>query len=318
MQNYFLISFFLLFATMFPSTPKAQAVGWEAAIEKVEQSALKYSDYAFKELGSRWIGPANYSIRFDTHRCAILGRMLGQPGAIQHIENFDYPSLDSSSDAWDLLVFSLTLENWVAAARSSLKMSRDERVNTWNLDCVGEIGIATNLYIESGQSNAKFKVSEQVLVVYGDIDAGFFEKFKTQLKANPHIEEVSLGSGGGSVRDALLAGFEIRRLGLITTLTGNCFSACPLVFMGGVSRILWANRPYELGFHQIYTDDGNAISFDDPTYDLVRQYMTEMGVNPQMVIPWMLSAGPSEMFEPYASDLCASRVSTFVQRICGF
>lgn len=317
MRNYAFISLILLVAATLPNGSRAQDIDWEAAIETVEQSALSYSDYAFSELGSRWVGPANESIKFNTHRCAILGRMLGLPEAIQHIETFDYPPLDASSDAFDLLVFSLTLENWVAAARATLEMNRDERVNVWNLDCVGEVGIAANLFIESGQPNATFEVKGRILVVYGDIDAGFFERLKNQLEANPNIEEVALGSGGGSVRDALLAGYEIRRLGLSTTLYGNCFSACPLVFMGGVERVLWA-APHRLGFHQIYTGDGNAISADDPTYEITGQYLTEMGVNAQVVISWMLSARPSEMFEPAVSDLCAPRVSTFVQRICGF
>jgi hypothetical protein len=317
MRNYAVISLILLVAAMLPNGSKAQDIDWEAAIETVEQSALSYSDYAFSELGSRWVGPANYSIRFNTHRCAILGRMLGLPEAIQHIETFDYPPLDASSDAFDLLVFSLTLENWVAAARASLEMNRDERVNVWNLDCVGEVGIAANLFIESGQPNATFEVKGRTLVVYGDIDAGFFERLKNLLEANPNIEEVALGSGGGSVRDAVLAGYEIRRLGLSTTLYGNCFSACPLIFMGGVERVLWAGS-HRLGFHQIYIGDGNAISADDPAYDITRQYLTEMGVNAQVVISWMHSARPSEMFEPAVSDLCAPRVSTFVQRICGF
>lgn len=300
-----------------PSGSRAQDIDWEDAIEAVEKSALSYSDYAFEELGSRWVGPANYSIKFHTHRCAILGRMLGLSEAIQHIETFDYPPLDTSSDAFDLLVFSLTLENWVAAARASLKMNRDERINVWNLDCVGEVGIAANLFIETSQPNATFEVNDQTLVVYGDINFGFFERLKNQLAANPNIQKVALGSGGGSVRDALLAGYEIRRLGLSTTLHGNCFSACPLVFMGGVERVLWA-APHRLGFHQIYTGDGNAISADDPTYEIAGQYMTEMGINAQVVMSWMLSARPSDMFEPAISDLCAPKVSTFVQRVCGF
>jgi hypothetical protein len=171
--------------------------------------------------------------------------------------------------------------------------------------------------MESSQPNATFEIKGKTLVVYGDIDAGFFERLKSQLDATPTIEEIGLKSGGGSVRDALLAGYEIRRRGLSTTLYGNCFSACPLVFMGGVKRILWAS-PHRLGFHQIYTGEGIPLSADDPVCDLAAKYMVAMGVDPQVVIPWMLSARPSEMFEPDVSSLCSSGVSTFVQRICGW
>ncbi len=308
---------FLIICGAFPSGSKAQEVDWETAIEIVEQSASSYSDYAFEELGSRWVGPANDSIRFNTHRCAILGRMLGLPEVIQHIETFEYPPLDASIDAFDLLVFSVTLENWVAAARTVLAMSRDERVNVWNLDCVGEFDIAEDLFIESISPNAAFSVNGRTLFVYGDINIGFFDGFINQINSNPEVEEISLGSGGGSVRDAILAGNEIRRLGLNTTLHGNCFSACPLIFMGGSERTLWAS-PHRLGFHQIYTGYGNPIAFDDPVYDIVDRYILEMGISSQVVISWMLSAPPSEMLEPNLTDLCAPRVSTFVQRVCGF
>lgn len=317
MKNYIVLPLVILLATLIYSGAKAQNVGWDVAIVRVEESARKYSDHAFKVLGSRWVGPANDSIKFDTHRCAILGRMLGHTEAIQHIETFEYPPLDGSVDAFDLLVFSLTLENWVAAARASLKMEPSMRINVWNLECVGEQGIPADLFMESSQPNATFRIEGKTLVVYGDIDAGFFERFKSQLDAAPTIEEVGLGSGGGSVPDALLAGYEIRRRGLSTSLRGNCFSACPLVFMGGVKRILWAS-PYRLGFHQIYSGDGIPRSAEDPIYELTAKYMIAMGVDPQVVIPWMLSAGPSEMFEPDVRNLCAPGVSTFVQRVCGW
>jgi hypothetical protein len=315
MKNYLAISLTAILTFISTTGAKAQSVDWNAAIVRVEKSAQEYSDYAFNILGSKWVGPANDSIRFDTHRCAILGRMLGQAEAIQHIETFEYPPLDGSVDAFDLLVFSLTLENWVAAARASLEMGESERVNVWNLECVGEEGIPTDLFLESSQPNATFEVRDNTLVVYGDIDSNFYARFREQLDATPEVEEIALGSGGGSVRDALLAGYEIRRRGLSTVLHGNCFSACPLVFMGGVERILWAS-PHRLGFHQFYTGAGIPIPFDDQIYVLTTRYMIDMGVDPEIVLPWILSAPPGEMFEPDVRSLCSPGVSTFVQRIC--
>ena len=317
MKNYiaFLLGIILTFLSS--SFANAQNDDWETAIVSVEKSAKKYSDHAFKILGSRWVGPANNSIRFDTHRCAILGRMLGHAEAIQHIETFEYPPLDNSIEAFDLLVFSITLDNWVAAARATVKMNSSQRVNIWNLECVGKQGISESIFMESSQPNATFEINGNTLVVYGGIDSGFFERLKGQLDSALNIEEISLGSGGGSVSDALLAGYEIRRRGLSTTLHGNCFSACPLVFMGGVKRILWAS-PHRLGFHQIYTGEGIPVSADDPVYALTVKYMDAMGVDSQVVKSWMLSTRPSEMFEPDVATLCPSGVSTFVQRICGW
>ena len=65
------------------------------------------------------------------------------------------------------------------------------------------------------------------------------------------------GSGGGYIDEAMKAGAYIRRKELGTTLYINCDSACPLVFMAGVERLNWSPYP-KLGFHQIYTPDGQA------------------------------------------------------------
>lgn len=314
MRKYLIV---LLLQLVSATASVAQGTSWETAIQRVEESSKEYFDYAVDVGGTSWAGTAYNGYHFDRHLCAIVGRMLEQVEAIKEIENLDYPPMDATSDAHDLLVFSISLENWTIAARRAVDMNRDEKINVWNLDCVGEMGIPTNLFMESAQPNAAFDLNGKSLLVYGDIEAGFFDRLESQLDANPEIQEIALGSGGGSVRDALLSGYEIRRRGISTTIYGNCFSACPLVFMGGKSRVLWAS-PSRLGFHQIYTGEGNAVPVEDPIYQLTARYMVDMGVNPQVVIPWMLSARPHEMFEPEVSDLCAPGVATFVQRVCGW
>jgi hypothetical protein len=260
---------------------------------------------------------ANYSIKYDVHLCAILGRMLGLTQEIQQIETFDYPELNSTSDPSAMLEFSLTLENWVYAARDSVAMDEITRRKTWNLECVGRLGIPKSAFVENSEPNATFRKDGTTVFVYGDIDFGFFERFASFLEANPGVKKVSLGSGGGSVRDAMLTGHAIRKLGLSTTIHGNCFSACPIVFVGGVERTLFAS-PNRLGFHQVATGNGRAVPFGDPTYDAIADYFLEMGVDPNTVISWMQSAAPDGMFEPDVSALCDPNVATFVQRICGW
>lgn len=294
----------------------ARADSWDKAIANVEKSAAEYFDYAVEVGGTSWAGTMYNGYKSQEHECAILGRMLDRVEAIKHLEEFDYPPMDARSEAQDLLVFSISLQNWVAAARWAKNATLDQRINRWNLDCVGQFGIASNLFMESIRPEAEFEVKGTQLHVYGDIEVGFAQRFEQALKSNPSISEVTLGSGGGSVRDALVAGLLIRSRGLDTTIYGNCYSACPLVFMGGNHRVVWA-APYRLGFHQIYTGEGVPIPFDDQLYRLVAQYVTEMGGDPSTVLAWMYSAGPSEMFEPEPADLCAPNVATFVQRICG-
>lgn len=303
-----------IFAQLFAH--ETTAASWDDAIEVVSEKAEEYHDYAVAVGGTSWAGTMYNGYKSVEHQCAILGRMLGKPEAIKHIEQFEYPPMDARSEPHDLLVFAISLRNWVASARWANEASRDQRINRWNLDCVGKFGIASNLSMKSENPDAEFEVQGNQLHVYGDIDFGFAERFAVILKANPSITEVTLGSGGGSVHDALLAGVMIRQRGLNTTIYGNCFSACPLVFMGGNRRVVWA-APYRLGFHQIYTGGGVAIPLDDKLYGFVSQYVARMGGEPRYVLSWMFSASPSQMYEPKPQELCDAVVATFVQRICG-
>ncbi|MCV0352378.1 MAG: hypothetical protein K5863_20055 [Nitratireductor sp.] len=254
--------------------------------------------------------------KYDEHRCAILGRMLDMQSSIQHIEEFDHPPMDTRSDPHDLLVFAISLRNWVAAARWAVDARDSERKNVWNLDCVGNFGIAKSLFLDSEQPNAEFEVTGAQLHVYGDIDAGFAKRFIEFLNSHPDLEEVTLGSAGGSVADAIVAGLAIRHRGLSTTIYGNCYSACPLVFLGGVRRVVWA-APYRLGFHQIYQGEGVPLPFDDDTYIALAGYAERMGADAELLLLWMYSAGPEEIYEPPVDDLCLARIATFVQRRCG-
>ena len=294
---------------------KALAGRWEDAIETVTNSADEYHEYAVEVGGTGWAGTMYNGYKSVEHRCAIVGRMLGHIEAIKHIEEFEYPPMDARSDPQDLLVFAISLDNWAGGAKWAINATNDQRINFWNLDCVGRFEIASDLFMENDNPSAEFRVDGNRLDVYGDIEFGFADRFAAILDASPSVTVVTLGSGGGSVRDALIAGMLIRQRGLDTSLWGNCYSACPLVFMGGIGRLVWA-APYRLGFHQIYTGEGIPIAFDDPLYQLVYQYIREMGGNPEYVLPWMFMALPSDMHEPHPQELCDAFVATWVQRKC--
>lgn len=297
------------------SSAGAQSVSWQDAIERVEGSAEEYRQAAI-DRGTSWAGTMYNGYLYDEHRCAILGRLLDLHVMVEHIEQFDYLPINEQTDPHDLLVFSISLDNWAAAARWAVGASESERINRWNLDCVGAFGIPRDAFLESDAPEATFVRDGDWLFVYGDIEPGFFERFVQALDMHSTARIVVLGSGGGSVRDAILAGAEIRRRGLETTIYGNCYSACPMVFVGGTERVLWAS-PYRLGFHQI-SADGAAVGADHPIYSVVARYLYDMGVDASAVIPWMLAAPPTEMFEPPVDALCSPGVATFVQRVCGW
>jgi hypothetical protein len=229
---------------LLPTPVASHSVSWKDAIARVEASAEKYRTYA-RERGVTGAGSMYGTLDVARHTCAILGRMLGHTEAIRHLEEMEYPPLLSNGEedyAHSMLVFSVSLGNWVFSARQALKASKVQRIKIWNLDCAGNQGIPQALMMSIPNPEAEFVRDGAGLLVLGDIDVGFAERFRAALEANRGVEEILLGSDGGSVIDALMAGRMIRARGLKTTLYYNCNSACPLVFLGGVRRAVGATR----------------------------------------------------------------------------
>lgn len=318
--NALVLGLTLTFATIL-TAPQATAQNnnWPKAIAAVEKTAGQYIDFGLRESGStslqQGIGIIGLTQDIEKHRCAILGRMLGKIEAIAELEQFDYPPMSSDLDPYEAMMIGASLDNWVGSAKAALEQSEDERINTWNLDCVGTL-VPASEGIASDRPDAVVSADGGTLRFYGNIDAGFFDRFLEELNKHPNVREISLGSGGGSVKDALLAGREIRNRGLDTVLYGNCYSACPLVFVGGVNRILWATVRHDFGFHRLSIRDGSPLPDDHAIYGLIAEYLVEMGVDAETYIGWMQSADPSDMYSPEPWDLCEPGVTTFVQRIC--
>lgn len=299
-------------------TTVAEATSLDDSIQQMSGVVEEY--HAYNELvtgGNTWAGSMYDGYKLFEHRCAIVGRLLGFTDAVRSLEEFDYLPMDSSSDVHDLLVFTLGLDNWILSAIWARDATQDQRINYWNLDCIGRYGIPPNLAMQADRPDADFELrGSTMLLVYGDIETGFANRFVAFLDANPSVLSVVLGSAGGSLSDALIAGRAIRTRGIDTSLHGNCRSACALVFLGGVRRINW-RLPFFLGFHQVYSTTTGPIPFNDPIYKMVSYYVAEMGVSPDVVLAWMQSASPEEMYTPSGAELCDSLVATWIQRECG-
>lgn len=303
----------LILVSHFPSFALAD-MSWDDAIEAVSEKSSRYYDYAL-DLGSGHPGTALHGIGHDRHLCAITGRMLGFKDEIKEAETFQSPSLAPDADPFELMEHSVFLDSWVIAARRAIAMTESQKKSLWNLECIGNHGIPLKAYIDEPDLRSDFSVLDNTLVVYGDIDGGFHDRFLAALNANPDVVSVAFGSAGGSVADAILSGLEIRKRGLSTTLHGPCFSACPLVFMGGETRDIWMGPGPHLGFHRVYTPRGE-VPLNDEVYRHIAEYIAAMDVDPIQVLEWMALAGASEIFEPSLEQLCGSRVATWVQRVC--
>lgn len=298
------------------SAVAAEEISWDAAVQAVRKKNSEYYSYAMK-LGSGHPGTSLHGLGADRHRCAIAGRMLGFRDEIKEAETLEDPPMTQNADAMELMIHAMTLDAWVASAEYVRGLSESARKSLWNLECVGNFGIAPSAYIDDSKASTDFTIRDRTLYVYGDIDRGFADRLEKVLQENMGVMEVALGSAGGSIVDAIRAGLMLRDRGLHTVLVGPCYSACPLVFAGGAERIIWSSNTPALGFHQISVD-GSAVSYSDPSYELVGKYLAKMGVRSDMVVAWMLLATPEEIYEPPLDQLCLPNLATWVQRTCGF
>lgn len=266
-----------------------------------------------------WIGTMYNEVDLAEHTCYALGMLLGLETSVRHLRFERHPTLTArnSDQAHDLRVKAQSLDNFLNAAASSLKMSPGQRGIAWNLDCSGQYRIARVPLNTTGESTF-YEVTNggRGLKILGAIEKGFAAKLRATLEAAPQVEFVALGSGGGSVAEAITAGKLIRSKGLATTVWNSCYSACPLVFLGGVDRQVHSPYP-SFGFHQISTSAG-AIPTDSPVYRRVAEYIREMGADDRFVVAAMLRATPTQMnmINGANAKLCQARIATWVQRSC--
>jgi hypothetical protein len=303
-----------LFGTIIPAQAADRQQQLRAMIEEhrqkaetvgagIDTSEVGHLGTAFNEMGVNEFMCASLAFLFE--KDAIFKRL----GTIEETPHETYLETPLAVKADSLLH-----TNWALAADNILSMSQRDRIETWNLDCVRQYDITQEEAMPRIAPTAEFEVHEDQLHVLGDIDPGFYERFVTILAKHPEVKYVALGSGGGSVRDAILAGLLIRKKRLDTTLVSDCYSACPLLYLGGANRTIWS--PYRrLGFHQA-SHNGKAVPTDDNVYELIRKYATSMGADGSFLLAQMHSSTPENMTYPEVEDLCKSAITTWVQRAC--
>ena len=287
-------------------------------IEKEKLSKKLWNTASTMYAGS--LGTAFNEVDADDHTCFILARLLNKDPRKFEVKYEIDLNTKSEGNGYSLQIEAQSLENYTVIAKRILVLSDDERIIEWNLDCAGRSG---SDYIKEKKSTFYIlKDQGETIQILGKIEDGFFQKLKTAISKSPKVKTIALGSGGGSVQEALNAGRYIRQRGLDTTLYNNCKSACPLVFMAGINRTIWSPYP-SLQFHQIYILSNNhpvPIEFDNQIYVDIYVYLAQMGIrDPIFVISKMWSSPPESftIVDPSESEeLCQYNVATWIQRNC--
>ena len=190
-------------------------------------------------------------------------------------------------------------------------------------------------------SEEKFKVYGEILhynteVVVDKNNKGIQEEdvevLLNTLKENPNIKVIHLTSWGGIIGAAVEMADIIIDFGLDTHVKEICFSACPLLLIGGEVRTL--ERGSKIGFHRSSWKSDNMKSFyedketrefhgwknefdfsswvyNDSQEEIYSQfkYYLERGVSPSFVIETM-KARSEDGWYPRRKDLLEANVIT--------
>ena len=137
------------------------------------------------------------------------------------------------------------------------------------------------------------KVDAAAIKLSGEIkieDADIFQNYLAKMK----IKKVILSSGGGNLISALSIGSLINSNDIETVVEENntCASACALIWVAGVKRIVGKNS--KIGFHAAYNKTENKLEISSSANALIGVYLYKLGL-PQQTIIFMTEAAPTDM-----------------------
>lgn len=288
----------------------AEALDWSEELHRVSAMAQDYRDAA-NNAGEFDLGTMFQGIGFHRHRCYVLGQMLGRNEYVADLAESDEPPTVTGHEAYDMLLFSASLENLAHAISRSSEYTPAHRANTWNRECVGEYSIPASAAVVSPDPSATLTFFGHQVAVQGVFDDGFSVRFAAELQQHPSTDTIQLSSVGGSLSDALEVGRLIRERGLRTVISGSCFDECALVFMAGLDREIYRGHN-RLGFSAPTSSPLNQ----EEAEEVVQAYLSAMNMDADRIWAWMtsseLSRDDNGRYIAEFDQLCSHLVTTFI------
>ena len=116
-----------------------------------------------------------------------------------------------------------------------------------------------------------------VISIFGPIEAGDEKKF-AQLAMQTDSAHVLLTSPGGAAVTGIEIGKLIRFKEFNTVASGDCASACAIIWAGGNIRFI--EKDARVGFHAAYKTDKNGLTSDHGGINaVVGAYLNSVGFN---------------------------------------
>jgi hypothetical protein len=144
------------------------------------------------------------------------------------------------------------------------------------------------------------------VVIAGGMNDGLADSLEETLQNAPGVETVVLDSGGGWQHEAEHVAAVIAKRKLATYVENNCYSACTLAFLGGVTRELGPQGT--LGFHRARTT-GVAGDRDASDKYETRRALQAAGL-PRAFVERVVQTSPQRAWLPTGRQLLAAHVIT--------
>jgi hypothetical protein len=131
-----------------------------------------------------------------------------------------------------------------------------------------------------------------LILVVGEIMGGDDERFATVAASEPDDVTVLLESPGGNLVAGLRIGSAIRMRAWTTVVAdgSTCASACGLMWLGGVRRIV--GRGAQVGFHAAWVEGPDGVKHEVGNGNaLVGSYLGRLGLTDDAVV-YLTSASP--------------------------
>jgi len=132
-----------------------------------------------------------------------------------------------------------------------------------------------------------------LLLVEGELEHGDEKEFRQKALAAPEAI-VLLSSAGGNARAGMEIGRAIRLMGFPTVILEEtrCASACALAWLGGQPRFM--AQTAKVGFHAVFTMDGERRKETAPGNALVGAYVNSLGL-PMKAVLYITQSPPDSM-----------------------
>lgn len=295
----------------------AYAGGYETVRENIARSqnlAQRYLQAADRIDGGLGAGQVFRHADKREHYCSILADLLQVPETVPEEYMLEDPGL-LSNEPYQLRLYAQSLRNYVDLATSLNRQSDFSLRYLWNLNCWSRFELRKHFTDDRYQDYVVSTTPDRkTLRIVGDIRSGLFGVVARRLTVHRSIQNVELGSFGGNVYEAIKIGELIRQKGLNTVLSNNCFSACTLIFLGGVERHVPA--PYHsLGFHRV-TSMGQPLPESDVVYDAIREYAQQMMGNGDEIVRANLAGDGSDYFMYGRMEICVENLATRIEGVC--